>query len=58
MNKKGELTINYIILFIIGLIVLILMIVIFRSQIGFIVEKLTDLVKNIFTPIEGISLEP
>ncbi|MFH1972838.1 MAG: hypothetical protein ABIJ18_05155 [archaeon] len=54
MNKKGELSINYIILFIIALIVLIVVVIIFRNQIGDFVERITGLISNIFAPVEDI----
>ncbi|MBT3984800.1 hypothetical protein HOD38_02235 [archaeon] len=56
MNKKGDLTINYLIVFIIAIIVLIIVVIIFRSQVGLFLEKTSTLLTNIFTPVENIDL--
>ena len=44
MQKKGEITLNYIILMIIGLIVLVVVLIIFRQQISAFVKTMLDLI--------------
>ena len=50
--KKGELTINYIILLILGLIVLVTIAIIFRDQIGNFLES----IRAVSDPISGDQL--
>ena len=56
MNKRGEITIKYIIGFIIALIVLVAVILFFTGQFGIIGEKISNLILNIFAPIEAVEL--
>jgi hypothetical protein len=44
MNKKGEITINYIILLIIGLVALIVILIIFSDQISDFVKTIRELI--------------
>tara|TARA_Y100000310_G_C20611806_1_gene778384 strand:+ start:359 stop:535 length:177 start_codon:yes stop_codon:yes gene_type:complete len=55
MKKRGEITINYLIFLIIGLIALIVIVIIFKTQIAAIFGGLGDLIKNIFSPVESIN---
>jgi len=56
MNKKGDISIKYIIAIIIALMVLIVVVLVFKQQIGTFIEKLGGLVTNIFTPVESVDL--
>ena len=57
MLKKGELTIRYIIILALAVMVLLVVVIVFRNQIGVFIEKIQGIMGSIFSGLEGTGYE-